>query len=100
MAVASFHEPGTDLGNVVGREIIATLEQAFPQVRVVVEHERRTGRGFFAPIGFTVTVEDWNEVAHTVGMGGFADWTRQLLGSAEERVLVSVIATERLAELA
>ncbi len=73
-------------------------------MRDVLNHRmtswRRTGRGYFAPIGFTITVEDWDEVAHTVGMGGFTDWTRQLLGRAEERVLVSVIATERLAELA
>jgi hypothetical protein len=36
-------------------------------------------------------------VAQQIGLGGLTDWTRPLLGPEEERLLVSIIATQRLA---
>jgi len=98
VTVMLYHEPDPNLERVVRGEIASSLSAAFPEVRLLTESERRAGRGSFAPIGFTIVAEDQIEVEHTIGMGGFTDWTRRLLGRAEERLLVSQIATERIGE--
>lgn len=98
LTVMLYHEPDSNLERVVRGDIIAPLAEAFPEVRFVIESERRAGRGSFAPVGFTVVAEDPIEVEHTIGMGGLTDWTRRLLSRPAERLLVSMITTERLAE--
>jgi hypothetical protein len=71
-------------------------------VRVVVDdgHGHRLGRSYCGPLGFTVSVEDDVGVEHWVGIGGFTDWTQQLLERPTERLLVSTIATDVLANVA
>jgi len=79
-------------------EVVAPLSEASPTVALRIDGHHPPGRGSYAPVGFTVTAEDRAEVAHAIGIGGCTDWTRQLLGRAEEQLLVSTIATEQLGE--
>jgi hypothetical protein len=65
---------------------------------LVTEQERRVGRGFYVPVGFSITVEDRDEVGHRVAMGGFTDWAQQLLERPGELLLVSMMATELLTD--
>lgn len=99
ITVALFHRGGTEFDRAIRDAVVAPLMADFPGVRMIFDEAHPLGRGYYAPLGFTVTAEDHAEVEHRVGLGGFTDWTRQLLDRGEERLLVSVIATERLGEV-
>ncbi len=97
--VALFVRSETDLYHVIPERVFEPLFTAFPGVRLALDPDRSPGQGYYAPLSFTVAVEDQAEVEHRIGLGGFTDWTRQLLGRGTERLLVSVIAIEQLGEV-
>lgn len=97
--VALFVPSETDLCRVIPERVFEPLSTAFPGVRMALDSDRSPGQRYYAPLSFTVAVEDQAEVEHRIGFGGFTDWTRQLLGRGTERLLVSSIATERLYEV-
>lgn len=99
IALTLFHRAGADFDRAIRDAVVAPLAETFPDVKMIFAEVHPLGRGYYAPLGFTVTVEDHVEVEHRVGLGGFTDWTRQLLDRSEERLLVSIIATERLSEV-
>ncbi len=98
-SVTLYHEAIRDLDETLRWDVVEPLTAAFPAVRILTEQERRVGRGFYAPVGFAITVEDRDEVEHRVALGGFTDWSQQLLDRPEELLLVSVMATEVLADV-
>jgi hypothetical protein len=98
VSVAVSGPPDADLQRAIRERLVEPLATAFPEVRVVLSVDRTSKHRFCAPLGFTVAAEDHAEVEHQVGLGGLTDWTRQLLDRVGERLLVSIIATERLDE--
>lgn len=99
VSVTLFHETSRNLGGVLRSDVVEPLHAAFPEVRVVTTAERRVGRGFYAPVGFAVTIEDHAEVEHQVALGGLTDWGAQLLDRPTEGMLVSMMATEEIARI-
>jgi hypothetical protein len=63
-----------------------------PGVRVVLDPDRESGRGYYSGLCFKVHAGDDGEV----GDGGFTDWTARLLGNGKERLLISGYGVERL----
>ncbi len=67
-----------------------------PGVDVVDDPDRKTGRGYYTGLCYKIYAvlgEDRLEV----GDGGFADWTRQLVGNRKERLLIGGVGVDRLA---
>jgi hypothetical protein len=93
-----FRHQRLQLGVVLRTDVVAPLVEAFPDSQVRLDGHHPLGWASYAPVSFTITAEDHAEVAHRVGVGGFTDWTRRLLGLEEERLLVSTIATEVVCE--
>jgi hypothetical protein len=60
---------------------------------VMLDPDRKSGRGYYRRLCFKLFLDDAE-----VGDGGFTDWTQKLLSDAKERLLVSAVATERLAK--
>lgn len=88
--------PASRVRDACRADVAAALAQTFPDVRFHVDEAPARS---FAPVGFTIIAEDSAEVEHLVALGGCTDWTRQLLGRDEERLVVSRMATERVAEV-
>ena len=67
---------------------------------IVVERwpERPTGRDYYAGVAFKVFVEDGDAMVE-VGDGGFVSWTQALLSSRKERLVISGLGLERLAQV-
>jgi hypothetical protein len=61
-------------------------------VRVVLDPDRESGRGYYSGLCFKVHAGDDGEV----GDGGFTDWTARLLGNGKERLLISGYGVDRL----
>jgi hypothetical protein len=93
------HQPVAGVDEMLRCEVMRPLGKNFPQVQMRIAGHQAPARGGYAPIAFSITVEDRAEVAHEIGLGGFTDWTRHLLGRVAEQLLVSKLATERLAEV-
>nr|BFE72421.1 hypothetical protein GCM10020092_057220 [Actinoplanes digitatis] len=68
-------------------------------VPIVEEPERVRGRGYYTDAALRIVADDDGQTVE-LGDGGFTTWTRQLMGDAKERCLVSCLATERLTALA
>ena len=64
-----------------------------PNVRVVPDQNRRSGRGYYSGLCFKVHAGE-----SELGDGGFTDWTARLLGNGKERLLVSGYGVDRLAD--
>jgi hypothetical protein len=78
---------------------VTVLDPAFEAViaqltdlRVVLDPDRESGRGYYSGLCFKVYARDGREV----GDGGFTDWTAQLLGNRKERLLISGYGVDRL----
>jgi hypothetical protein len=67
-------------------------------VPVVEDRVRSHGAGYYAGMAIGLRSEA-GERSVDLGDGGLTTWTRQLLGDAKERCLISCVATERLAAL-
>jgi hypothetical protein len=63
---------------------------------VVTDRGREAGRGYYRDLCFKVNAWRRGELTE-VGDGGFTDWTAKLTGNQKERLLISGLATERLA---
>ncbi len=89
----------TNLRDAYTDAIIGDVAAALPQVTVTRDADRATGRGYYRDLCFklgVVTDAGWIEV----GDGGFTDWTRVLLASPKERLMISGLGLDRLAVVA
>ena len=75
------------------------LEQARadPTVPVSVVADREHGRGYYTSAALRIVLENGGV---EVGDGGLTGWTAALTADAKERCMVSVLATQRMAEAA
>jgi hypothetical protein len=77
----------------VVEHVTAALAEV-PDVRVIPDQSRESGRGYYSGLCFKVHSGELE-----LGDGGFTDWTAQLLGNRKERLLVSGYGVDRLADL-
>ena len=74
--------------------VTAVLLAEIPNVRVVPDPTRESGRGYYSGLCFKVYAGEWE-----LGDGGFTDWTARLLGNRKERLLISGYGVDRLVSL-
>jgi hypothetical protein len=66
-----------------------------PEVRVVEDPQRQSGRGYYTGLCFKLFATVGGE-PFEVGDGGLVDWTQRLLGNRKERLTISGIGVDRL----
>ena len=64
---------------------------------IVLDRTRQRGRGYYRDLCFKVNAHVCGALVE-IGDGGFTDWTRKLAASNKERLLISGIGLDRLAE--
>jgi hypothetical protein len=88
----------TDFADGSFASMIGDLRAAFADdpVEVIDRPNRSSGAGYYQGFCFKVyaTID---ERPVEVGDGGFVDWTRKLVGSEKERLLISGMGLDRLA---
>jgi hypothetical protein len=77
-------------------DVLEPLAGRFPDARFVMDPDRTAGRGYYASACFGISTVDPSGREHQIVDGGFTDWTRRLLGSEKERLLIGGLGTERL----
>ena len=65
---------------------------------VVVDRERASGRGYYRDLCYKVSAATGGDSAE-LGDGGLTDWTRSLTASSKERLLISGLGVDRVAQL-
>jgi hypothetical protein len=83
----------------IEQHIMAPLRAAFPMAELVIDPSRAGGRGYYQALCFKLYVTDASGTEMEIGDGGDVPWTQKLLSNAKERLLISAIAQERLAQL-
>lgn len=74
------------------RRVFESVCAASPQVEILEDPSRESGRGYYTGLCFKVHLD-----GSEVGDGGFTDWTARLLGNRKERELISGFGVDRLA---
>jgi len=77
-------------------EVLAPLAERFPDARCELDPDRTAGRGYYTSACFGIFAVTPSGEELNLADGGFTDWTRQLVGSAKERLLIGGLGTERL----
>ncbi len=95
IAITCLDEPSEHVFGAVRDELAA-----LPQVEVVADQERASGRGYYRGLCFKVYGPGSGGELLEVGDGGFTDWTARLLGNRKERLLISGYGIDRVAMLA
>ena len=88
----------TNLRDAFTDAIVDDVAAALPHVTVTRDPDRATGRGYYRDLCFKLGVATdagWIEI----GDGGFTDWTRVLLASPKERLMISGLGIDRLASV-
>lgn len=68
-----------------------------PGVDVLDDPDRTTGRGYYTGLCFKIFAGVADELVE-VGDGGLVDWSQRLTGNRKERLLISGIGVDRIAE--
>jgi hypothetical protein len=93
VALTPLSEPGERVAGLLAGDLSAA------PCRVVTDPARRSGRGYYSELCFKLNAMVGGAPAE-VGDGGFTDWTRQLVASGKERLLISGLGVDRVAALA
>jgi hypothetical protein len=83
-----------------GERTVAAVaaELAALPARIVTDHHRATGRGYYRDVCFKVNVLV-DGATTEIGDGGLTDWTAKLLANRKERLLISGYGLDRIAAL-
>jgi len=77
-------------------EVLGPLAERFPDARCALDPGRMSGRGYYASACFGIFAMTPSGEELNLVDGGFTEWTRTLVGSAKERLLIGGLGTERL----
>jgi hypothetical protein len=89
--------PLTPAGEAIAGTVAELISGA--PVTVVIDNDRRAGRGYYRELCFKINVLAGGEWAE-IGDGGFTDWAARLTASNKERLLISGVGIDRVAVLA
>ncbi|HEY7432475.1 MAG TPA: hypothetical protein VH641_17260 [Streptosporangiaceae bacterium] len=90
VALTPLSEPGERVAGLLAGDL------APAPCQVVIDPARESGRGYYTELCFKINAMIDGEPAE-VGDGGFTDWTRQLVASGKERLLISGLGIDRIA---
>jgi hypothetical protein len=79
--------------------ILEPLAERFPGAGCALDPDRTAGRGYYVAVCFDVSAVDPSGRRVQLVDGGFTGWTRRLLSSEKERLLIGGLGIERLQEL-
>jgi hypothetical protein len=82
--------------SMLAENVLAPLVEQFPSLTVGLDPDREAGRGYYSPFCFQIFA---GEEGYFVADGGLTSWTRQLLSSQKERLMISGIGSERICSL-
>jgi hypothetical protein len=94
--------PLSEAGERIAAAVIDELDQdrgPAAAAVIVLDHTRQRGRGYYRDLCFKVNAHVCGTLEE-IGDGGFTDWTRRLVASNKERLLISGIGVDRLAAFA
>jgi hypothetical protein len=80
------------------RAVIAPLAAEFPAVRVELDSARTRALDYYTGACLEISARGPAGDELQLVDGGFTDWTQQLLGNRKERLMITGIGLERLAE--
>ncbi len=78
--------------------VLAPLATRFPDVSCGLDPDRISGRAYYSSTCFDISKVDSSGRQLQLVDGGFTKWTRELLNSQKERLLIGGLGTERLQE--
>jgi hypothetical protein len=83
-----------------GESLLAALTEDLADLpaAVVADRERASGRGYYRDLCYKVNARAGGDAAE-LGDGGLTDWTRSLTSSGKERLLISGMGVDRVAQL-
>jgi len=76
--------------------VLAPLSARFLDVRVHVDSERTSGRGYYDAACFKLFAREPSGEEIELGDGGTVDWTAKLLSDRKERLIISGLGVERI----
>ena len=76
--------------------VLDPLAARYPNVKVGLDQERQSGRGYYLGACFCIYARDLGGMDYMLVDGGFTTWTQQLSSNRKERLLSSGIGSERL----
>ncbi len=83
-------------GQIIESRLFNPLRERFAALECVVNGDRRSGRNYYRDVCFKIYAERPGGGTIELADGGSVDWTRKLLGSAKERLIISGIGSERV----
>jgi hypothetical protein len=90
VALTPLSEPGERVAGLLAGDL------APAPCQVVMDPARQSGRGYYTQLCFKINAMTGGGPAE-VGDGGFTDWTRRLVASGKERLLISGLGVDRIA---
>lgn len=96
LALAVSDLAATPRDGLVESHLLAPIRGEFAGVDCRMDHERTSGRGYYAGFCFHVYAASPAGRQLELADGGAVDWTRKLLGDAKERLVISGIGSERV----
>ncbi|MDP3980225.1 MAG: hypothetical protein Q8Q33_02290 [Chlamydiota bacterium] len=76
------------------KQIVEPLRSKYPNVRFYFLLDRCSGLGYYSGICYRVSAENADGGTYSLAGGGACDWTRKLLHSKREHLVVSGFGTE------
>ncbi len=90
---------GARLTAILQDRVIVPCRQAGSTASYDLDPARTSGRGYYSDACFKIFAIDGNDGEIELADGGTTRWTADLLSNAKERLVISGIAIERLAEI-
>jgi hypothetical protein len=84
---------------VIEKLVVVPLTAEFPDVAITLDDERDQALDYYTSACLAVSIETFDGREVGLADGGFTTWTQQLLGNRKERLMISGIGLERIADL-
>ncbi|MEK7255015.1 MAG: hypothetical protein AAB316_09740, partial [Bacteroidota bacterium] len=78
----------------ISQNVLEPLGSSFPAVHFGFFSERKTGRGYYKSLCFSINTSNSAGDFFNLVDGGFTDWTQKMLENNKERLLISAIGSE------
>jgi putative lipoic acid-binding regulatory protein len=76
--------------------VLDELSSKHPSKKVELDQGRRSGRGYYTDVCFTIHARNQEGMELLLVDGGLTTWTQQLLSNRKERLMTSGLGSERL----
>ncbi len=88
-----------DRSDSLERFVVLPLAQEFPDLRIALDDQRERALDYYVSACLDVSFETADGELIGLADGGFTDWTQQILSNRKERLLISGMGLERVADI-